>query len=376
MRFMQRTIALGLISLAVAALMTSPASAQEAMQVYFVGNSVTDCIDYDGLEQLAESRGHSHTWGRHMIPGAPLQWIWEHPADGFYQNPYGLYPNALPNYEWDAISLQPFDRLLEGFSGDLAMASNFMELALTNPANSDTQFYVYARWPRQDNGDFDTHWLKEYTGGWDNTNETKDYFETLTLALRDAWPDLAKPVRMVPVGHVMYELNQRMQAGNVPGYTHIWDVYADGIHLNDVGKYIAGCTYFATLYGEDPHGLSGAPYNVTDADVITAIQDAVWDIVTTHPLSGVTGEPLIPGDANGDGLVTDADYTIWADNYGATGATWEMGDWNGNGGVTEADYTIWADNYTGATSGIPEPVTVMLLAMLAPALRRRAIKGA
>ena len=27
---------------------------------------------------------------------------------------------------------------------------------------------------------FDTAWLKKYTGGWDGTNETKDYFERLT----------------------------------------------------------------------------------------------------------------------------------------------------------------------------------------------------
>jgi hypothetical protein len=35
--------------------------------------------------------------------------------------------------------------------------------------------------------------------------------------------------------------------------------------------------------------------------------------------------PAVPGDANRDGVVSDADYTVWADNYGATNATWEMG---------------------------------------------------
>jgi PKD repeat protein len=53
----------------------------------------------------------------------------------------------------------------------------------------------------------------------------------------------------------------------------------------------------------------------------------------------------VPGDANGDGTVTDADYTIWADNYGATGASFDMGDFNGDGAVTDADYTLWADHY-------------------------------
>ena len=70
--------------------------------------------------------------------------------------------------------------------------------------------------------------------------------------------------------------------------------------------------------------------------------------------------------------MTDADYTIWADNYGATGATVDMGDFNGDGQVTDADYTVWADNY-GATGGsVPEPATIafLILGGLAARFRR------
>lgn len=69
----------------------------ETFSVYFIGNSVTDQINYGGLDAMAETQGHTHLWGRDMIPGAPLEWIWEHPTDGFQEPPYGLYPNALPN---------------------------------------------------------------------------------------------------------------------------------------------------------------------------------------------------------------------------------------------------------------------------------------
>jgi parallel beta helix pectate lyase-like protein len=60
-------------------------------------------------------------------------------------------------------------------------------------------------------------------------------------------------------------------------------------------------------------------------------------------------QPL-PGDANADGTVTDADYTLWADHYGQTGATFDMGDFNLDGAVTDADYTIWADHYGQSVS--------------------------
>jgi hypothetical protein len=273
--------------LSIVLLRIDPASGQDVdtLRVYFVGNSVTDTINYRVLGELAESRGRKQVWGRHMIPGAPLQWIWEHPRDGFQQPPFGHYPAALTEHTWDVLCLQPFDRHLEGENGDLAMAKKFIDLAL--PKSPDLQVYVYARWPRQGKADFDAAWRGIYTGGWDGTNETKDYFERLTRALRKACPDLKRQVLMVPVGHVMYELNQRMKAGEVPGHKQISDVYTDGIHLNNVGSYIVGCTFYATLYKEDPRGLPHKPYQITDPKLAEVIQQAVWHVVCLQELGGV-----------------------------------------------------------------------------------------
>ena len=92
---------------------------------------------------------------------------------------------------------------------------------------------------------------------------------------------------MVPVGHVMYELNQRMKAGEVPGYKAIKEVFADGIHLNNVGSYVVGCTFFATFYKENPKGLSGEPYKVHDGKLAEVIQETVWRVVSTNELAGV-----------------------------------------------------------------------------------------
>ncbi|GEM_PF-6631572 len=65
---------------------------------------------------------------------------------------------------------------------------------------------------------------------------------------------------------------------------------------------------------------------------------------------GVEGAPLpgggldpIPGDANGDGRVGRADYSIWADQYGETGPCLS-GDFNHDGNVDGGDYTTWADH--------------------------------
>ena len=235
-------------------------------RAYFIGNSVTDTIRYGSLAKLAQSRGHTLTWGRDMIPGAPLQWLWEHPKDGFQEEPFGLYPRALSEFPWDVLSLQPFDRHLDGKDGDLAMAGNFIDLALKRSPN--LQVYVYSRWPRKDKAkdgslvlDYRTKWLRKYTGGWDGTEETRDYFERVVAGLRKAYEGKAKPVLMVPVGDVLLELHERMKAGRVPGFNDIAEVYVDGIHFNNVGPYVVGTTFYTTIFREDSRASIAEPYN-------------------------------------------------------------------------------------------------------------------
>ena len=82
------------------------------------------------------------------------------------------------------------------------MAGNFIDLALRR--SPDIQVYVYSRWPRKDKAkdgslvlDYKTKWLRKYTGGWDGTEETRDYFENVVAGLRTAYEGKAKPVLMV-----------------------------------------------------------------------------------------------------------------------------------------------------------------------------------
>lgn len=76
------------------------------------------------------------------------------------------------------------------------------------------------------------------------------------------------------------------------------------------------------------------------------------------------------GDYNGDGQVTAADYTVWADTFGST--TDLRADGNGDGEISAADYTIWADNFgAGTSASVPEPGTLAGLAVLLLCTSRR-----
>ncbi|MBU1256329.1 hypothetical protein KKA49_01455, partial [Patescibacteria group bacterium] len=53
----------------------------------------------------------------------------------------------------------------------------------------------------------------------------------------------------------------------------------------------------------------------------------------------------LPGDANADGLVNTADYTIWANHYPQAQSGQENGDFNQDNQVNGIDYTIWLNNF-------------------------------
>jgi hypothetical protein len=79
-----------------------------------------------------------------------------------------------------------------------------------------------------------------------------------------------------------------------------------------------------------------------------------------------------PGDADGDGEVTFDDAWILLGNYPLdAGATWEQGDFNGDSRVDADDADLLMQNYQGESvtelqgmlSGVPEPATLVLLAV-------------
>ncbi|MFZ5829853.1 MAG: hypothetical protein ACOY3P_07185, partial [Planctomycetota bacterium] len=68
---------------------------------------------------------------------------------------------------------------------------------------------------------------------------------------------------------------------------------------------------------------------------------------------------VLPGDLNGDGLVGQSDFGIFAYNYGAGPfATPFMGDLNGDGSVSNSDFGIFAFRY-GSSLPAGEPVAPM-----------------
>jgi hypothetical protein len=104
---------------------------------------------------------------------------------------------------------------------------------------------------------------------------------------------------MVPVGDVLYELDQRMKAGGIDGFTSVQQLYNDAPHLTQIGNWIAGMTFYSTFWGESPVGLSASYYGQTlTPEQTLAFQETVWDVVSTHPFTvpePIAALPLLIG---------------------------------------------------------------------------------
>jgi hypothetical protein len=98
-----------------------------------------------------------------------------------------------------------------------------------------------------------------------------------------------------------------------------------------------------------------------DAGAFTMSIDTTNDWITL-----MTAGAGLPGDYNGNGTVDAADYTIFRDNLGGNSSA--LGG-NGSGAATvvQADYDLWKQNFApsgaGSSAAVPEPCSLLLLAM-------------
>ena len=103
-----------------------------------------------------------------------------------------------------------------------------------------------------------------------------------------------------------------------------------------------------------------------------------WPDISSDPINipfcGVIERPAILGDINGDAKIDVGDLGILAAYYGtAQNTQWSMGDMNGDGKVDVGDLGILAANYgyNYNVTAVPEPLSLLLLALGGVIIRRR-----
>jgi len=125
---------------------------------------------------------------------------------------------------------------------------------------------------------------------------------------------------------------------------------------------------FISMFGGDVSFIADV---VTNPAALTDNSPVAW--FSSAVPSGFNGIDIgfgppseeLPGDYNGDGVVSNADYNLWKSQFGTAGTL--QNETATPGIVDAADYTAWRDHQTsalpggGSLSAVPEPTSVLLL---------------
>lgn len=265
--------------------MVLSAPVTNAGRLYQVGNSLTWDSQPGGIDAIAEGRGVAHTFGHHIPCSSSLTTIAGNPGSTCITSPapYGTYTNALPNYPWDAVTLQLFPDGNATVGSEIDAAVELIELARQHSGNAGTTFYLYQGWAARDN--ILTTWTSETTPA--ETDPVRLERGTMRYILAQVRTATDARVHMIPTGEVMYELSQAVNRGEIPGLDdHASDVYRDELHASyGAGRYAAGATVYASMYGDDLSGVTKPAGFYTDTlapDTVAAINALVADVVSNY----------------------------------------------------------------------------------------------
>ena len=302
----------------------------QGVRVFHIGNSHTASTLQPGLEPMAHAENYpDHSWDNHNIPGAPIDWLWNHPPNG--DGARGTL-DVAPGF--DVLTLQSYNKTDQD---EIDSCINFTGLALDG--NPNARVIMFTIWPGS-------------TADWDNPEEGRSeaWPEQVKAAIEAAHP--GTDVAVAPTSLVIRELGGMADAGELPGATSRFDFFSDGGHLNDLGAYAICLTFFNMIYGEDPVGVTPHDWASTpdifdgiSRETAEAIQPIIRDIVATYPPAGVDAG-LISITRNLDAALENQPYSVQMEAINADGPlTWTL-----VGGSLPPGITLSEDGLLSGTS--------------------------
>ncbi|HLH29487.1 MAG TPA: hypothetical protein VKW77_11245, partial [Acidimicrobiales bacterium] len=283
-----------------------PAATGGEVAEFHVGNSLTDTVN-GWMVPLATSAGHKVRYYRFTIPGAPTDWLWDHPGSGFGESHYAqAFVARAPLTD---LITQPFAGHGRSIDNEADYSGRFFDLA--RRSSPGLRMWLYVQWPgipwdrdRWANGKA-TDGGHEVTFGktaatWQEAAEnharyTERVMEVMNAARAD---EIAaggcRPVRIIPGGLALARLKTAIDAGQVPGLRDFAEVVFAGpgdIHMTKPGSYLIALVHYACLYGESPEGRVTSAGSGLTAEQARIFQRIAWETVQGYPPAGVEKAP-------------------------------------------------------------------------------------
>ena len=257
------------------------------VRTFHIGNSLTDTIA-GGLQPLAASAGKPMDFHRFTIPGAPTDWLWDHPGSGF----------GDPRYLEAFFVLAPIHHLFtQPFAGHGRSIENEAEysgrfFAACRKHSPEVQPWLYVQWPGpkfEDNwsrGKIDKLPLKPATTWQEAVANHLAYTEAVRERINHR--NESKPVLIVPGGLGLALLKTQMDAGKVPGMTDFFkEIFSDDIHLTAKGRYLIALVHYACIYKESPEGKVSALTSGLSDEQAKLFQRLAWEAARGYRWSGI-----------------------------------------------------------------------------------------
>lgn len=253
--------------------------------IYVVGNSLSwDAINAGALSDLFRKGGVTINMDYHIRCGSSLTNTVANPDDACELSDDGPWDVALSSNKYDLLVLQPHEN---GSTTESEIDAMGTLASLTN-----SRVAIYEAYP-----DYEAAAdIKLFYESPDQTEFRQSLAEFTQI--EHAFPEAI----VIPAMEVLVTLDSLARAGQVPGISTAQDFYRDARHLNGIGKYILGLTFFSSISGLDP-SLTGLEFNPAYGGIseqqALVIQNVVSDVVLKPvPLSSTlwlfgTGVSLI-----------------------------------------------------------------------------------
>ncbi|AUH33849.1 hypothetical protein CUV01_11020 [Paracoccus tegillarcae] len=258
------------------------------------GHSLTDGIMGPLSTMINAAGGRGGTLVKSTIPGSPMEWRWNHPAEPDLRQPEEMAKfDLMVNTERVALS----GTLTAHDSPKFALQWFEQAWKYGNDGKGAASI-LYASWVVIDSGPDYENPYKD-TDGLVPVRERLDremvMWEQILDHVNENRPDGSPVMKMIPGTLIMAAVYDAIEAGTAPGLTEYSQLYADDIHTNDLGNYLIALAHFAVIFNRDPHGLpAGVPAKGgPDPEQAAWMQDLVWKIVTEYPRAGTDGSGQI-----------------------------------------------------------------------------------
>lgn len=261
------------------------------LRVIMSGHSLTDPIP-GPLTAMVRAAGGAASEGMKIdadtVPGSPIEHRWEN---------RGRSPDSrqdIGNYDLLVLTERVPVRSTMQWHGTKELALEWSDLAWTKGnGGRGAETVLYASWISVTSGPGNKD---EY----DSEELVIPFRERLELEM-GSWQEVADhvnrnrisgspPMRVIPGPMIMAAVYDAIAAQTAPGLEAMADLFADNIHVNDLGAFLIALAHFAVIYGRDPRSIPDLRGEARwpRGEQADWMKQLVWDVLRAYPDSGLS----------------------------------------------------------------------------------------